>query len=392
MRRWVAPALAVLWAAAGAGEAMAQEESWHPAGRFDLGVYAGGTTSSPWFVARPDGAGERHRIAYAPVFGAEATLWAAPRLGLRLHGAYSPSDLPDRDEDVVPNSSFTANHWLFDLDLVFRPWAARTDLRAWLASTYLFLGGGGFTTDVAGDSPARCAPDAGFPASGVCVPTAPALGTTGMGVAGAGMDLYPMTSSIVLFGEAAVHVYDSPAHVSGAAAEDRLAFTGRVAGGVKLRLGRAAPLPLLPPAVPPPPDTGPATPGVVAAEVRDLPVCVVDGGALRVVVARHDVTRGDTLVDGRPLAEAFPEAAAAAERPWFGAGEPVVFGGRTYGRFGLPRLLAPGEVVRAGEFGGAGVFVEAGASGAPEVVYVPAGRGCEMQPYQRLETLRGVRG
>jgi hypothetical protein len=45
-------------------------------------------------------------------------------------------------------------------------------------------------------------------------------------------------------------------------------------------------------------------------------------------------------------------------------------------------VLGTAEIVRAAEYKGVGVYVEAGIQGVPEVIYIPVRSGCEFQPYQ----------
>jgi hypothetical protein len=156
---------AALVLAVGLGsEANAQEMMGRRISRFDLGVYAGGSLTSPWFESRTvtvaggqvteGDDGEGYTPGYAPVFGAMATYWATPGFGVRIHGAYLPmrrpfagsfgATTPDEGDD----DSWALNTYLYDLDLVFRPFVmSGSNL---FSSVYFFLGGGGLTTDVAG--------------------------------------------------------------------------------------------------------------------------------------------------------------------------------------------------------------------------------------------------
>lgn len=114
----------------------------------------------------------------------------------------------------------------------------------------------------------------------------------------------------------------------------------------------------------------------------DRRVCVIEDGALTNVVAQYDPMKNDTTVAGRPFADVYPSSAptyAAAQR-WMRENEEITFGGRSYVKYGLPRVLGVDEVVRVGEYRGTSVFAEESSS---EVVYVPVRTGCEFQPYQR---------
>src|SRR3954466_1431497 len=151
MRRlWSAFGAAALLVAAGAGagaqETMDGGGGWR-AGRFDLGVYAGGTLTSRWFESRTvtlDGTaggkqnddGQGYAPGYAPAFGAIATFWLSPALGVRAHGNYTPMRLPFASTgffDVSPDAgtqasgrgAYVMNTYFYDLDLVLRPFAGR---------------------------------------------------------------------------------------------------------------------------------------------------------------------------------------------------------------------------------------------------------------------------
>lgn len=66
---------------------------------------------------------------------------------------------------------------------------------------------------------------------------------------------------------------------------------------------------------------------------------------------------------------------------WYVDGEKVALFGKTYGKYGLPRVLAPGEVKYRALHRNAVVAAEK-ATGTPEVIYVLTSRaGCEFQPY-----------
>jgi hypothetical protein len=132
-----------------------------------------------------------------------------------------------------------------------------------------------------------------------------------------------------------------------------------------------------------------------AADVVQRPtVCVLRDGAIANVEVSIDPQTGDTLLDGRPFAEAHPAGSPpyAAASPWYINHQPVRFRGRMLMKYGLPRILAPEEVQRAGEFRGMPLFAEAGVSGIPEVVYVMVRPGCMFHPYQRDYQAGAVRG
>ncbi|MBV9772601.1 MAG: hypothetical protein JO040_01540, partial [Gemmatimonadetes bacterium] len=91
MKRLLTSALAAALVVAGTGrEAQAQEMMNPRASLFDLGVYAGGAYTSSWFEINDDG----YKPGFSGIFGAQATYWATPMFGVRLNGAYMPTNLP----------------------------------------------------------------------------------------------------------------------------------------------------------------------------------------------------------------------------------------------------------------------------------------------------------
>ncbi len=400
---WLGAALLALPAGA-AGQSAPRETGV----RADLSVYAGGTHSTSWFAVPVGGEQQGHRIGYAPVFGAAATWWLEPRLGVRLHGAYVPSDLPDPPRVTRDNGRYPVNTYLADLDVVLRPWALRSDVRSWLSSTYVFVGAGGVVSSVAGDGVAvggafPCRDDPAYLAGGVCLPAEPDFGAVGALTVGSGTEVFPLTRRIRLFGEVAAHGYDSPAHVvQGGGGEDRYAVTWRVVSGVRVALGTGgeAPPPLpriapplrLPPQEPAARPVVPPTDGVAPPGDRTVRVCLLRNGELTRVEARVDAATGDTTVDGRPFADAAQTGGGyAAGEPWFVRDEPVTVGGRRYLRFGLPRIVEPEGLRAVGTFRRVPVLVSA-EDAAAEVVYLPLRGGCVVQPYAVRSRVLRVRG
>ncbi len=138
-----------------------------------------------------------------------------------------------------------------------------------------------------------------------------------------------------------------------------------------------------------PPAPVPAAPAPVA-----IRYCIVRDGQLAEVDAVYDPERADTLVDGRPLAMAYPADALpyAAGAQWYINHEPLVMGSQRAVKYGLPRRLPARELRPAGQFRGVPVFVEAGITGRPTVYYVPVRPGCEFQPYEDNANVGAVRG
>jgi hypothetical protein len=400
MKRLATSAVAAALLAAGtAGQAQAQDMMGRRASQFDLGIYGGGAYTTDWFTT-PEQGGEEEGWApgFSSIFGAVAQFWFSPSLGVRLHGAYMPQRLPQA-ENFDPDA-LVVNSYLYDLDLVFRPFFSSA--AGIMPSVYFFLGGGGYTADIGdyltpgvADDEIRCIRQATWLRNGVCVSTHRDYATVGQGTVGVGADFFPL-GPVTLFGEVAVHGYDSPAHVvnENATGEDKFTFTPRAVLGLKALFGDILPPPPVIDTPPPPPIVVPDTPPPpppAGPTMTDIQVCVVQDGNLMNVNAQYS-SAGDTTVNGQPFASAHPMGAQyAGNATWYINNEPVMFQNRRFVKYGLPRVLGVNEVTRVGEFQGVSLFAEMGQT-RPDVVYVPVRPGCEFQPYQ-VETKTGsVRG
>jgi hypothetical protein len=418
MKRTVALA-ALLSAAAGAsGGAQAQEEL--RASRFDLGLYVGGAYTTRWFDSRAvtvsngvvteNDDEEGFRPAYSPLAGLEVAYWPWPAIGVRAHGAYIPMRIPRHGggffgDNAWDRSSYPLNTWVYDLEVIARPWVAKAGVSGWLRTVYFWAGGGGLTVNVAGNGngDARCEPVQ--LALGACLPLDPGDATVGQGTLGTGMDLwrFRLGSEAALFGELGVHFYDSPVHVgdgwvprvvlpnggTARVADDRGAATTRLVIGLRWMFGNQLQPPEMELPAPPPPMQVPPP----VEETRPIRVCVIDNGQLREVPALYNVSRGDTTVNGQPFSSAYPATAGyAAGASWFVNSAPVTVGSQRYVKFGLPRVVGVSDVTRMGEYQGVGIFAEPGAPALPDIVYIPVRPGCEFQPYQKEVKVRNVRG
>jgi hypothetical protein len=417
MRRLAICAAVGALLAGAAGDAWGQEMEMQGrrASRFDLGIYAGGSLTSDWFSSRTvtlngtaNPTQNDDEEGFAPgvggAFGGLATFWVTPALGIRVHGVYLPMRLPEGDEDRNQTDAYVMNTYAYDLNLALRPFATRMDAGRWLSSMYLFVGGGGLTVDLAGEDRPVC--EGTILGLGGCLSFEPEQATVGQGTAGVGFDLVPLGSTLALFTEAAVHVYDSPVHVGDfwvgpirartgstvRVADDAVAVTGRLVLGLKAMFGNLIPPPMAPPPPPPLPPVAPPIappPPPPVNPMREIRVCVVEGGMLREVTAMYNTQTGDTTVNGQRIPATTGYAAGAT---WYINNEPITVNGRRYVRYGLPRVLGVNEVTRSADYMGVPVFAEAGARGTPEVLYVPVRPGCEFQPYQLEVKAGGVRG
>ena len=96
MKRLLASAATALMFVAGTGsEGSAQTPSL-----FDLGLYGGVQYTSDWFEISDEG----FKTGFGPIFGAQATFWATPMIGVRVHGGYFPTGLPEGDDESITES------------------------------------------------------------------------------------------------------------------------------------------------------------------------------------------------------------------------------------------------------------------------------------------------
>lgn len=392
MKRLLTSAAAAAFLVAGTGSG-AQAQSL-----FDLSLSAGGAYHYNWLddlegLAVPDN-DDRLSPGFAPVVGAAATFWATPAFGIRTNVAYSPIELPD---GAVPDD---VNAWFYDLDVLFRPWIGRDDMGQTMSSAYFFVGGGALTANPPGSGLACVEPYRTV--AGACLAVDWEKSTVGQGTFGLGFDLMSLAANTGIFAELAGYVYDSPFHtgaawappVAGAEDRDTYGITGRLTAGIKFGFGELAPVVVPPPVTPPPPPPPPVTPPPPPPPpTQTIRVCVIEDGTLREVSATFNPATGDTTVNNRAFAQAYPTATPtyAAGATWYVNNETITVDGREYVKFGLPRIVGTTEVARVGDFQGTAVFAEAGATGPHQVLYVPVRPGCEFQPYQLREEIR-VRG
>lgn len=386
--------------------------------RFELAVYGGGAVTGDWFNTKywvdgvevdpfeddfdddfddRDGDGP----GFTAAFGGSGTWYLTRTFGLRLHYSFMPSEMP-RAFDVDVEDGHPLNIHAYDLNLAYRPWAGGED--GFLASTYLFAGGGALTSDPAGggdDDFRDCASN--LMEIGACLPLEGDFGTVGQGVIGTGFNLFAL-GPIGVYTEFALRGYDSPVHTgypvvvplqAGAVvpiADDSWAFTGSFVAGLVAGIGDfdapVVPVAFVPPApvpLPPPPPPPPAPP-----PGRPVSVCVVDGGGLTTVEAMYMPNARDTVVAGQKFATRYPGTAPtyAAPAPWFTGSDSTLYNGAPYVKFGVTRVVQPDQLLRAGDINGTSVFVGRGESQPYQILYVPVRPGCEFQPYRMRATIR----
>lgn len=375
--------------------APAQEQD-PPFPKFAIGVYSGGI----FFSDFNEGENTRGSLSLEPGFvvGMQAETWLHPQFAIRMNGAYTerPFELESeqgfRDARLFDGTFGDVNVWEGDMTLMLRPLSPKGPLRM---IPFLAAGAGVVHYNPAGEG--RSLPEATvfFDEE-----------TKFAAVGGVGLDIIPNTptkrfGAFIRMEVTDHYVFDSPAERLALGLEsDDDEFDG--VHNLRVNLGMNLIFPLRPKpcdcpraavaaASPPPPPPPPVARG---PEMRGVRVCVVQGAGLGEVEAIMDPATGDTLVGGRRFAQAFPATAPdyAAGEAFFINNAPITVMNRRYVKYGLPRVVAPGEVTRTGEYEGVGVFTEAGIAGTPEVVYVPVRPGCELQPYRHEAPARGVRG
>lgn len=392
MKRFLtsAAAAAVLVAGTGSG-AQAQDAS---ASLFDLGLYGGVAYHYNWLedlqaVGFTD---DRLNPGFAPAMGAHATFWTNPSFGIRTNVTYSWIDMP---ENSVPDG---VNGWLYDLNLVFRPFYARPNMSRLMSSFYVFVGGGGFTANPpGGDTPGCVQPYVAL--AGACLPLEADKATVGQGTAGLGWDVVSLSKNVGVFTEFAVNGYDSPFHTgqgwTGMPDNERDTFgwTGRMVAGLKFSFGELAPAYIPPPVQPTPPPAPVTPPPPAAPATRTITICVVENGELRDVTATFTPSTGDTTVNNRAFSAAYPASSPtyASGATWYINNDSITVAGQEYVRFGVARVVPRTQLTRVGEFQGTPIFGQTGAAAPHDVLYIPLRPGCEFQPYQLRQEIR-VRG
>lgn len=72
----------------------------------------------------------------------------------------------------------------------------------------------------------------------------------------------------------------------------------------------------------------------------------------------------------------------AVGKIWYTAGEPLKLFGKTYKKYGLPRVLKPGEVKPLANYQKVIVAIEAAPGADAEILYILTNyAACEFQPY-----------
>jgi len=224
MKSWIVVCALVYAGAAGSAQAQAASRA-----RTSVGLAVGPAFTTSWFSQN----GKGFHPGLSSQVGLVARQQVTPRVAVRLHGAYAWTDLP-KNEDVEVGKG--VNTYFYDLAAEFRPLpASRTPA---LASSYLFLGGGGVTTNIPGlPTPPggvgyACVPV--YRPQGACViyarVTKPAV------TAGVGSDFAPLGERLSAFAEYGVHGSASPSLALASPTENHFTLTHRLSLGLRARL------------------------------------------------------------------------------------------------------------------------------------------------------------
>jgi hypothetical protein len=100
------------------------------------------------------------------------------------------------------------------------------------------------------------------------------------------------------------------------------------------------------------------------------------GGAYR--------TEGVIVVDGRDISREDAGITYARGHPWYDAGEPIRIRGRTYQKYGLPRIVSLNELEFFAEHDGVGVGVERGDQSHDVIYLIDTSLECAFQPYEAI--------
>lgn len=125
-------------------------------------------------------------------------------------------------------------------------------------------------------------------------------------------------------------------------------------------------------------------------QVYKINECIIDGGVLKKIEIDYNSVDGERTIMVNGVKKKFhdvypPEGKEyAAKNKWYINNDPVSFKGKKFIKYGLPRILATDEIIRAGDIGNVGIYTEASVVvEEAEVIYIPVRAGCEFQPYQK---------
>jgi len=125
------------------------------------------------------------------------------------------------------------------------------------------------------------------------------------------------------------------------------------------------------------------------SQTEKINVCIIDQKQLKTIEADYNPANGDTTIVVNGKKKFFRDvyhsngSEYAANTSWYIHNDAITIRTKRFVKYGLPRILSTADVVRATEYKGIGVYIEAGLKGVPEIIYIPVRSGCEFQPYQK---------
>jgi len=126
----------------------------------------------------------------------------------------------------------------------------------------------------------------------------------------------------------------------------------------------------------------------VAQQFTRIKECVIQNGMLKDVELDYDPNTGDRsiVINGvrKKLEDVYPKTGPeyAKGQSWYVNNDSIIFNGKPFKKYGLPRVLGLTEISKHSTYKGVRVYTEVGLTGIVEVIYMPVQRGCEFQPYQ----------
>ena len=122
-----------------------------------------------------------------------------------------------------------------------------------------------------------------------------------------------------------------------------------------------------------------------AQKLQERRMCVQKDGKLVDVAYNYNTETGDRTVTVKgsevPFSSVYKtDSSYAKNQSWYINREKITFNGKTYAKYGLPRILGSNEVEKAGEYKKTTIFIEKGNTDH-EIIYLFVQPGCEFQPY-----------
>lgn len=411
--------------------------------RYDLGVDVGGAfrTAS---LGSDQITGGADNMKFAPgVFGdAQLGVRLFPRVGIRANGAFSPSNKFKQGSTTLADG---IKLWSASGDLLFRLKEPPAQFTATEVLPYIALGVGARWVQPKNDLNGPLFGDTVH--SGVRVASGSQLFLLRqkpvlMGLAGIGADVRVQKGLAVRleagdrFFKTPMDLLSSPNTVSesgiGKLTHEIYASVGlHLLGGFpKVAPVAVAPPPPTPAPTPTPTEPPPAPTPPPPPPPQPVSVCVVDNTnaqGMQMVSATFTPATGDTMVTAaagqQKLTDAYADRAVVGSRDWYVKGQPLALGSAKFMTSGTPQAFQPGQVVYLGQLDGLAVYADPteaaglvkalGTTAGPnanlatavrkaavarqlrtvKTVYVPArAAGCQLQPLQRQEEVRKVRG